>query len=901
MLRGSEWIKTDLHIHTKGTNKNDQFTSQNEDDFFDLFFKKAAEKDIKIIGVTDYFSIDNYKKAEAKLEILKKNLSLDKKLRNYYNSLLLVPNIELRISPVTGKGKLINIHCIFSPQVINQLEDNFFSEMKCSGQYKMTKNGITNLGKSHLKENSTEEECYKKGIEVFVITLEDLRSIKSYFKDDVLIGVANSSNDGASGINSHKDFYSENASALDEVQRQIYTIADFIFSGNPSDRAFFLGERTGIQDVISKCGGLKPCLHGSDAHTEEKLFSPDLDRYCWIKSEVSFDGIKQVINEPSDRVLIQKEKPEIKKDYNILDRVSFVDDNGEKVEVVFNQNLNTIIGGKSTGKSLLLKNIVNSIDKSQLEEKIEPNKFFQLNDFKVQWRDNINAENRNIEYFPQTYLNRLLNEENKESEIDKKAKEIMLQNDEREKQLCLLENLIKSIEKENHANIDQYFELKEIVKKSEVNLKMQGLKESVSKEVDNLKLKLRLLKNESGMSSTDIVNFDEINLSIEKIKSGRDDSLLKLKKIQALIEESNFFDITCINKIKDLKIDIENIVKDTNDLILTLVKTEETEIKLKLKKLEEKENELLEQKSPFLHKLKNQEEVASTEKLLNEENKKLSQIIVLETEIEDSKAQMKKYVENTLKNIDKYRKTYQDEFSKDIWSSDFSRLKIETNYMISKELWESIYESLNGNSLRSYLEYSREKVPALDEIKELYKLLLEEKIKLKVGYSLSDILKKIANNNYILKYRITENGNDINKMSEGNKSFVLLEMIVQLANNEFPIIIDQPEDDLDNRSIYEGLVKFLKSKKKERQIILATHNANVVIGADSENIIVANQHGLGTENKNNIKFNYKSGALENQVKTDLCILSKKTIQDHICEILEGGKKAFETRRKKYKF
>ena len=470
MLRGSEWIKTDLHIHTKGTNKNDQFTSQNEDDFFDLFFKKAAEKDIKIIGVTDYFSIDNYKKAETKLELLKKNMSLDKKLRKYYNSLLLVPNIELRISPVTGKGKLINIHCIFSPQVINQLEDNFFSEMKCSGQYKMTKNGITNLGKSHLKENSTEEECYKKGIEVFVITLEDLRSIKSYFKDDVLIGVANSSNDGASGINSHKNFYSENASALDEVQRQIYTIADFIFSGNPSDRAFFLGERTGIQDVISKCGGLKPCLHGSDAHTEEKLFSPDLDRYCWIKSEVSFDGIKQVINEPSDRVLIQKEKPEIKKDYNILDRVSFVDDNGEKVEVVFNQNLNTIIGGKSTGKSLLLKNIVNSIDKSQLEEKIEPNKFFQLNDFKVQWRDNINAENRNIEYFPQTYLNRLLNEENKESEIDKKAKEIMLQNDEREKQLCLLENLIKSIEKENHANIDQYFELKEIVKKSEVNL-----------------------------------------------------------------------------------------------------------------------------------------------------------------------------------------------------------------------------------------------------------------------------------------------------------------------------------------------------------------------------------------------------------------------------------------------
>lgn len=900
MLRGSEWIKTDLHIHTKGTNKNDQFTSSTDDEFFNLFFKKAAEKDIKIIGITDYFSIDNYKKAQLKLNSLKQDLSLDEELRRYYNSLLLIPNVELRITPVTGRGKLINIHCIFSPKVINELDDHFFNEMKC-GNHKMTRNGITKLGRSHLADNESDEKCYKKGIEVFVITLEDLKKIKAHFKDDVLIGVANSSNDGASGIKGHEDFYTQTASALDEIQRQIYKISDFIFSGNSSDRSFFLGEKTSIEDVNFKCGGIKPCFHGSDAHTEERLFFPDLERYCWIKSEITFDGIKQVIHEPSDRVIIQKERPEIKKDYNILNKISFLDDNGKKIEVLFNQNLNTIIGGKSTGKSLLLKNIVNIIDENQLEEKTALKKFYELKEFKVEWKDNVSGENRNIEYFPQTYLNRLLNEENKESEIDKKAKEIMLQNEERKKQLLLLEESIKQTEKENHVNIDQYFDLKERVKKCEDDLKKVGLKDSIIKEIEKLNLELEKLKKESGISIEDIESFDKINDLIEKNKIEQEAKLFELDMVEILLEEVDFFDGVFIDRMKELKLKVEEIVNNANSAILKLLKTKKNEVDLKLKDLKEKEEEEVKRKIPFLEKLKNQEEIKKAEEYLNQENRKLKQITELELKIKDAKEEMRNCTEKTLENIERYNTIYENEFSKDIWSSDFSRLKIETKYIISKELWENIYESLNGNSLRSYSQYLKEKVPTLEEIRNLYEILLEEKIKLKSGYFLSDTLKKIANNNYILKYKITENGNDINEMSEGNKSFVLLEMIVQLANNEFPIIIDQPEDDLDNRSIYEGLVNFLKSKKKERQIILATHNANVVIGADSENIIVANQHGLGTENIDSVKFNYKNGALENQNKENLCILSKKTIQEHICEILEGGKEAFETRRKKYKF
>jgi len=62
--RGSEWRKWDLHIHTKGTMKNDQFKSKTFGNFCVTLFQKALEKEIAAIGITDYFNINNYKKVK---------------------------------------------------------------------------------------------------------------------------------------------------------------------------------------------------------------------------------------------------------------------------------------------------------------------------------------------------------------------------------------------------------------------------------------------------------------------------------------------------------------------------------------------------------------------------------------------------------------------------------------------------------------------------------------------------------------------------------------------------------------------------------------------------------------------------------------------------------------------
>ena len=104
-----------------------------------------------------------------------------------------------------------------------------------------------------------------------------------------------------------------------------------------------------------------------------------------------------------------------------------------------------------------------------------------------------------------------------------------------------------------------------------------------------------------------------------------------------------------------------------------------------------------------------------------------------------------------------------------------------------------------------------------------------------------------------------------------------------MDKSTYPILIDQPEDDLDAKAIYKELVEYIKEKKKLRQIIIVTHNPNIVIGADAEQIIIANE----LEGKDK-EFEYIAGSIENP-----------DIKDKICQILEGGETAFKNREKRY--
>jgi ATPase subunit of ABC transporter with duplicated ATPase domains len=139
-------------------------------------------------------------------------------------------------------------------------------------------------------------------------------------------------------------------------------------------------------------------------------------------------------------------------------------------------------------------------------------------------------------------------------------------------------------------------------------------------------------------------------------------------------------------------------------------------------------------------------------------------------------------------------------------------------------------------------------------------------------------------------------------MTPGKQALFALTLILNESDDAWPLLIDQPEDDLDSRSVYDVLVRYLVSRKKERQILMVSHNANLVIGADSEQIVVANRHGIDRQNKDAQEFDYRTGSLEHseKKKDTSIVLASCGIREHACELLDGGEEAFKKRRTKYK-
>jgi predicted ATPase len=139
-------------------------------------------------------------------------------------------------------------------------------------------------------------------------------------------------------------------------------------------------------------------------------------------------------------------------------------------------------------------------------------------------------------------------------------------------------------------------------------------------------------------------------------------------------------------------------------------------------------------------------------------------------------------------------------------------------------------------------------------------------------------------------------------MTPGKQALFALTLILGEAEDRWALLIDQPEDDLDSRSIYGEIVRYLVDQKKQRQIILVTHNANLVVGADAEEVLVANRHGDDRKNRDNRIFDYLSGSLEHSKprKSTPYDLDRMGIREHAVEILDGGEEAFQKRRDKYK-
>jgi hypothetical protein len=105
-------------------------------------------------------------------------------------------------------------------------------------------------------------------------------------------------------------------------------------------------------------------------------------------------------------------------------------------------------------------------------------------------------------------------------------------------------------------------------------------------------------------------------------------------------------------------------------------------------------------------------------------------------------------------------------------------------------------------------------------------------------------------------------GFERSSMTPGKQALFALTLTLSESDEAWPLLIDQPEDDLDSRAIYETIVPYLKRRKRERQILMVTHNANLAVGADSEQVVVTNRHGTDRQNRDGQTFAYLAGSLE---------------------------------------
>lgn len=131
------------------------------------------------------------------------------------------------------------------------------------------------------------------------------------------------------------------------------------------------------------------------------------------------------------------------------------------------------------------------------------------------------------------------------------------------------------------------------------------------------------------------------------------------------------------------------------------------------------------------------------------------------------------------------------------------------------------------------------------------------------------------------------NWQSLEDLSTGQKATAVL--LLLLLESGAPLIVDQPEDDLDNRFITEGVVPRMREEKQRRQFIFTTHNANIPVLGDAELIVGLSAAGEGEVGQAHIAPEH-SGSI-----------GSKQVRELVEEILEGGREAFETRRRKYGF
>lgn len=946
---GSIWRKWDFHVHTPYSILNNNygfnpFEIEGDEletafgDFFKRLFTEAVENNIAAIGITDYFMIEGYKRIKEYLASPEKMKILfpDVELRSKVERIYVFPNIELRLDTFVGRdSSSVNYHVIFSDAVSERaIEQNFLHQLQfkhdAGGEKSLTLENIIEFGRTIKERNGNEGADLRVGLENVTVSYDAISKVLNkdpYFEGKYLISIP--VDEDLSQIQWKGRDY--------QTRANLYKQAHAFLTANEKTIKWALAAGR-EESQIKEFGSIKPCIWGSDAHEYERLFKPAYDKYCWLKAELSFEGLKQILYEPSARVRIQKEQPNEKDPHQVIESVVFDDEKFQKTPIVFNDSLTCIIGGKSTGKSLLLRQIANAIDPTHVEEQEKTSSAvrssFHVNKVTALWKDGTTG-GRKIVYIPQTYLNKTIDNPEESTAITKIIEGVLLQEPDIRTAHDTLTEKTDRIKRKTQTNIQTLIEVTQKLNAVEEDIKRLGTASTFAETIKILENQRSELAETVNISQIEIDRFGELEKNIQVVNTTISELSTELGKLSKMSPSTvvipgyfksadgfnidNSFEEDFPHSESKLIALIEKINNSMSSLWSSAIDELKTQIQSEIDKQKKAIDEFESEYSALKDKVAQSEQLRKIAVRITDEGVKLQNAQARESQRDDYIKKIVALRDSILKSQIEYLDTY-EEYGKVVRATGTKKdteLVFDAKIVWRRELFISLLSNMFNN--RNYSPFRTNYGFDLAELMESdYGITLLDNIwkaidnsnaygglTVKSGYTVEKVLLQLFDDWYNVHYVIKSGNDTVEEMSPGKKALVLLELLIGLEDSKCPILIDQPEDDLDNRSIYYDLVQFIRNKKEERQIIIVTHNANVVLGADAEEVIIANQRGKGTENSI-ARFEYRSGAIENdEIPKDESgnslpgILNKSGIQTQICDILEGGKTAFQLRQNKY--
>lgn len=903
--KGSEWRLWDLHIHTPASysyngGRFSTMSTVEKAAAISQIIANINESDVSVFAINDYWTFDGYlalRQAHEAGETINKTV---------------FPAIELRIE--SASQHRLNIHVILSDKLTVQQLIDFKHQLRL----RLTDRPLSDealiayakeLDGAKAKKHGAPDNYLNDPVELAKLGAKTAEVTKASFEealkrvpsDQRLVMVPYDCYGGMEEIDwrvqPSEDLYFMRLADIVE-ERDQKNIDLFACRTTTVNAAYIENFRTTIG------GRPKPCVSGSDGHTIAafKTWRAETNtKKTWIKADPTFEGLRQITFEPTARVRVQEHNPGAAYTKPFFSVISVAQELspfpgnpnyenprfGMHVGLPLNSDLVCMIGGRGTGKSCLVDYMGQAFGPSSKKPTYALNQEFAVT-FNKDSQSTTNHHAKEGAELPFVYI----------SQNEVKSKIITGTVGDEIKQMLGVQGL--SFDSEVAAKIRK---MQDSVAKLKNWFEQTDEKGAVI--YDRLRIEEQIARFTSLLESitTDQnkEKLERFTANISQISGAAD----RIRKLGLLKDELDIYKAAFDAKASAIDQTIPNLdISKQSDAIERVTKSAESQITNGQTQNVQIRADFAQVYSGDLSGLLQNAGAyrASIEKLRAD----LGLIAVKQQELDSAIA--KRTTISTL--IDSELKRQRDEIDQrwlsvqqgqPDWTTEqrdlMKRILADRQITLAGSIifdstvfFAQLKDVLNLRSFRATNELTIDdrvrqafKIPDADSFltfmrDELHTIETEDY----VSGDLAGLFYDVTKRSKFLRVEpvISYGGRPLERLSVGQKGTVYL--CLKLATQAFtqPLIFDQPEDDLDNEFIIEELVDIFRGIKQFRQVILVSHNANLVVNADADQVIVAkNDAGV---------LRYTSGSLEDPVTNQA-----------VRRILEGGDAAFLKRELRY--